>query len=210
MPGAPRQVSHRSRPLASWQDETVLQDVVTPATPVKLAPAPVAARTQAQPEPPPDRATLLQRARALADRGDLEEARRLGEATLRTERLDPDAYLLLAAICQELGDLEAALAALRRALYLAPDSALAHFLLGSLLFRRGERKQGRRSMEAVVTLLSAAPRDDALPGGDGFTAGRLLDAACGYLAVTHQPSAHARTGGEGWKEFAGGRRRANG
>jgi chemotaxis protein methyltransferase CheR len=75
------------------------------------------------------------------------------------------------------------MAALRRAIYLAPDSAPAHFLLGSLLVRQGKRRQGQRSLETVVSLLSRIPRDEALPGGDGLTAGRLLDAARAHLEV---------------------------
>ncbi len=199
-----------SAPVTGRPDKALLPEVPGSPAPVRLPGGQAAPRAPAVPEPPPDRATLLQDARALADRGRLEEARRLCEAALRKDRLDPDAHLLLAAIYQELGDLAAALAALRRALYLAPDSAPGHFLLGSLLLRRGERKQGRRSMEAVVTLLSAVSFDEPLPGGDGFTAGRLLDAARGYLAVTHQPSAHARVEGKGPRQYDGGRRRANG
>ena len=183
------QPSAVSLPMVSWPAETRLPDVMTPAAPIGLPTRAAAPTIPALPELPPDRATLLERARMLADQGHLEEARRLCEAALRKERLDPDAQLLLAAICQELGDLPGALVALRRALYLAPHSAPAHFLLGTLLFRRGEQKQGRRRMETVVSLLRAVPPDEALPGGDGFTAGRLLDAVRGYLAAAPPPSA---------------------
>ena len=130
---------------------------------------------------PPDTVSDLARARTLADRGDLEEAARLCEAALARDRLDPEAHLLFAAVCQERGQTSAAVEALRRAIYLAPDSAPAHFLLGSLLLRQGKRTQGRRSMETVVGLLSPLPRDMALAGGDGLTAGRLLETARAYL-----------------------------
>jgi chemotaxis protein methyltransferase CheR len=126
----------------------------------------------------------LQLAQALADRGKLEAARELCEAALARDRLDPEAHLLLAAICHEQGEFLAALEALRRAIYLAPDSAPAHFLLGSLLLQQGQRKRGRRSMETVVSLLSSVPRDEAVAGGgDGLTAGRLLETARMYLEL---------------------------
>jgi len=128
-----------------------------------------------------DRGTILQRARTLADQGNLEEARRLCDLAMAHDRLDPEAYLLLAAICQEQGETSVALDALRRTLYLAPDLAPAHFLLGSLLLRQGKRKQARRSMGTVVKLLSSRPRDEVVPGGDGLTAGRLLETAQAYL-----------------------------
>ena len=74
-----------------------------------------------------------------------------------------------------------ALAALHRTIYLAPDSAPAHFLLGSLLLRQGQRQRGRRALETVVRLLSALPDDELVAGSDGLTAGRLLETARAYL-----------------------------
>ncbi|MDE2058111.1 MAG: tetratricopeptide repeat protein [candidate division NC10 bacterium] len=135
--------------------------------------------TEAPPETPSD----LQRAQALADQGKLEAARELCEAALVQDRLDPGAHLLLAAVCHERGEIPLALEALRRAIYLAPDSAAAHFLLGSLLLRQGQRKRGRRSMETVVSLLNSVPREEAVAGGDGLTAGRLLETARAYLEM---------------------------
>jgi chemotaxis protein methyltransferase CheR len=148
--------------------------IETPVSPVK---SPVKERTASR----PDRDLYLGRARILADQGNLEEARRLCEAALSRDRLDPEAQLLFAAILQERGEIQAALEALRRAIYLAPDSASAHFLLGSLLIREGKRRRGRQSMETVVRLLSSVPRDQPVPGGEGLTAGRLVETARAYL-----------------------------
>ncbi len=131
----------------------------------------------------PSDAEDLAHARALADQGQLERARRLCQAALARDRLNPETYLLLAAICQEQSEVPAALQALRRALYLAPHSAAAHFLLGSLLLQRGEGRHARRSMQNVVHLLSQVPRDQPVPDGDGFTAGRLREAAQAYLEL---------------------------
>ncbi len=77
-----------------------------------------------------------------------------------------------------------AMEALRRAIYLAPESAPAHFLLGSLLLRQGKRKQGQRAMETVVSLLSPLARDEPVAGSDGLTAGRLLETARAYLEAS--------------------------
>jgi len=140
--------------------------------------------SEGEAETPPALAGDLECARALADQGRLDEARELCEAALARDRLDPEAHLLLAAICQERGEVPAALEALRRAIYLAPESAPAHFLLGSLLLRQGKRKQGQRSMETVVSLLNPVPRDEPLAGSDGLTAGRLLETARAYLEAS--------------------------
>ena len=144
-------------------------------------PAPPTAPRSAEARAAPDRAAQLARARALADHGELEPARTLCQALLAGDRLDPETHLLLAAICQEQGEPAAAMEALRRALYVAPDSAPAHFLMGSLLFQHGERRRARRAMETVVGLLASVDRDEVLAGSDGLTAGRLLETAQGYL-----------------------------
>lgn len=127
--------------------------------------------------------TALQRAKVLADRGNLEDALRLCESILARDRLDHEAYFLLAAIAQERGEIPAALRALRRVVYLAPNFAAAHFLLGGILLRQGQHKQGVRSMETVVRLLNPLPCDEEMPGSDGLTAGRLLETARAYLEI---------------------------
>jgi Tfp pilus assembly protein PilF len=131
----------------------------------------------------PDAASLLQRARDLADQGQLDDAHRLCELALARDQLDPEAHLLMAAICQERGEVGTAVEALRRAIYLDPDSAPAHFLLGSLLLRQGEQRRGQRSMETAVGLLSSRPRDEVVPGTDGLSAGPLLEMARAYLEL---------------------------
>jgi len=174
----------------SWD---LVPDLWTP-TPNPQPPTPDTWPLVSGPQPPTlGPRPLLERARVLADQGKLEEARHLCEAALGRDRLDPEAHLLLAAICQECGEIPAALEALRRVIYLAPDSAPAHFLLGSLFFRQGEHRQGRRSLETVVSLLSSVPPDESVPGGDGVTAGRLLETARMYLEMSSQPSAISKS-----------------
>ena len=131
----------------------------------------------------PDRVINLQSVRVLADQGHLEQARCLCETVLAQERMNPEVSLLHAAICQEQGDIHAAIEAISRAIYLDPDSAAAHFMLGCLLLRQGDRQRGRRSLEAVEALLSSASPDETVPGSDGLTAGRLLETAQTYLEM---------------------------
>jgi chemotaxis protein methyltransferase CheR len=178
-----------SPPVASWQPETGFPAhpdpfPFAPALEAAATPqAPVPSPSTAQAEDLPDPATLLRRARTLADRGDLEQARHLCQAAVGRDRLNPETHFLLAAICQERGEVPAALEALRRAIYLAPEFAPAHFLQGSLLLRQAKRRRGQRSMETVVRLLTSVPHDEPVPGSDGLTAGRLLEMARAYLEV---------------------------
>jgi chemotaxis protein methyltransferase CheR len=141
-------------------------------------------RPAPNPQPPaPNPQPLLERARILADQGNLVEARRLCDAALARDRLNPRAYLLLAAIQQEQGEILDALDALRRAVYLDPDAVLPHFLRGILLIRQGKQRQGVLCMETVMRLLARIPREELAPDGDGLTAGRLMEMAQEYAAI---------------------------
>ncbi len=97
-------------------------------------------------------------ARALADRGRLEEAFVACQAAIEHDRLDGEPHRLLAAIHQERGDTAAALAALRRALYLDPGSFEAHLALGALLLRCGRRERGLRHLTTARLLEADACR----------------------------------------------------
>jgi chemotaxis protein methyltransferase CheR len=183
----PASVFHRKeRPL-----EAALPPQIWPAetSPPPALEFPVTLETNAGPARLPAESPVEERrdgslaaARALADQGKLESARLVCEAVLARDRLEPDAHLLLAAICQELGDIPAAVDGLRRAVYLAPDSAPAHFLLGALLLRGGARRRGRKCLETAFRLLESVPSEQALDGAGGLTAGRLKETARAYLA----------------------------
>jgi chemotaxis protein methyltransferase CheR len=142
--------------------------------------SPPADRASEPPPTPAIPAPVLERTRLLANEGRLDEAAALCEAVLTRDPLDLEAYLLLAAIRQEQGAVRPALEALRRAIYLAPDCATAHFLLGGLLLRRGDRDRARRAMDTVVDLLRGVPADEPVTGSDGVAAGRLLETARAY------------------------------
>jgi len=159
------------------------------------APAPVARPRPPRPIPPsrtrqpvpsrsPDATALVEQSRAEADRGNLDAARDLCREAVGRDRLAPDAQLLLAEIEQERGDVPAALDAARSAVYLAPDSPTAHFLLASLLLRRGQTEKAQRTMRTVVDMLGSVPPDELVAGGDGLTAGGLLETARAYLEST--------------------------
>lgn len=121
------------------------------------------------------------RARILADRGRHAAARALCDAIM-ADGTDYEASLLLGAVCEEMGDFDAAFSAIRTALYLVPDSAAAHFLMGSVLSRLGRVEQARRSMATVLRLLdmSAVP---AMPIADEHAAADLRRLAATYFST---------------------------
>jgi len=124
---------------------------------------------------PPDTAgeSLVELARDLANRGELQDARSLCITAAQRNPLDLEAHLLLAAVSEECGDSGAAQTALRRALYLEPDCALAQFTLGTLLFRQGKRQRGKRLVEAAALTLEGLPGEGVLEHSGGMTAGEL-------------------------------------
>jgi chemotaxis protein methyltransferase CheR len=113
------------------------------------APADARPDQDERPEPLP---SALERARAAADQGRADVAVELCLRALRDDPLDADAHLLMAAIEEERGDLAAAIAAVRRAIYTAPDSPTAHFRLGTLLLRRGDEIAAHRSLATAAEL----------------------------------------------------------
>ena len=136
-----------------------------------------------------DSATLCRAARDCANQGRLAEALEWCEKAIAAEKLDPARHYLLATIRQERGEAEAAAEALKRALYLDPDFALAHFALGNLRLSQGRRREAERHFDNTLALLCARPHEEVLPESDGLTAGRLAEIIGSVLAS--QPRAAA-------------------
>ncbi|MBW2203684.1 MAG: tetratricopeptide repeat protein [Deltaproteobacteria bacterium] len=94
----------------------------------------------------PEQMALL--AKAYANMGKLDEARKWCEQTVQTEKLNPDYHYLLASIYQEQGLVEEPIKSLRHAIYLDPDLVMAYFLLGHLI--RGHGKPGESISETPL------------------------------------------------------------
>jgi chemotaxis protein methyltransferase CheR len=142
-------------PVRPLPPSSVTSPAVPPAigiqrSPVKSRPVPRI------PDEPADLTAALNRARDLADRGRLEDARRACEEMLAADRLNADAVLLLAEICSDIGDDAAAHAAARTAVYVAPDSPRAHFLLAGALLRLGKADRAARAMATARSLAASA------------------------------------------------------
>lgn len=88
---------------------------------------------------------------------------------------NPDCHYLQATVLLEQGDGVRAVRELRHALCLDPDFVPAHLALGNLNRTRGKAEVARRHYRHALRTLSACPRDEAVPGADGMTAGRLSE-----------------------------------
>ncbi len=106
---------------------------------------------------------LIAQVRHLADTGNAPAAEQAAIDALRQFPLSPELHYLHAIVCAERGRSDAAIAALRRVLYIDPTLALAHFTLASILLRAGRQDEARRSYQAALTSCSGQSPDDPLP-----------------------------------------------
>ena len=108
------------------------------------------------------------------------EQQRSGEARewlQRARALDPaalPAYWLEAQLAQQEGDLPAALQALHKLLYLAPECPMAHFRQGLLLREAGRRQAGDRALRLCRQLLQHDDGGQPLQFAEGLGATQLL------------------------------------
>jgi chemotaxis protein methyltransferase CheR len=145
------------------------------AVPVVASPDVPVARPAVATAPDPERETPAVAARRCADEGSLEEALRWCDKAVAADSLDASNHYLRAMILRERGDLEAAAAALERALYLQPTFVLAHFALGNVRLAQRRGLEARRHLANALEFARRHRPGEMLEGSEGITAGRLAD-----------------------------------
>ena len=111
-----------------------------------------------------------------------EEAERIAEAALRRHPLDAPLHYLRASLLLSLDRDEEAEHEAQRALYLDRSLAVGHFLLGTILRKRGARPLAQRAFRNVRDLCAARPSDEEVTAGAGEKAGALHLAASAEMA----------------------------
>ncbi len=129
-----------------------------------------------------NREACILHVKAVANFDSRTAAGRCGEAVSR-HPLCAELNYLHAVLLMEINDDGAAVAAARRAVYLDRSLAAAHYLLGSILQRRGELTAARRAFRNSAKLCAARPADVRVPLTDDETCGQLLQAAHVQLAA---------------------------
>jgi len=122
-----------------------------------------------------DPKAMILLAKTFANQGKLSKALEWCEKAIAIDKLKPEFYHLYAAILQEQGQTDRAMEALKRALYLDPNFALAHFMLGNLTRQRKKIKESNKYLENAHSLLNIHKKDEILPEAEGMTAGRLME-----------------------------------
>ncbi|MDI9370529.1 MAG: hypothetical protein GX181_05890 [Synergistaceae bacterium] len=116
----------------------------------------------------------LKNARHLANIGKVGDAMDWVDRAFEIDGSSPEAFYLAGLIFSELSDERQAVSSLRRAVYLAPNFALAHYGLGGFALRAGKNEEADRHFRNAEEALSSLPYDALLWGENGVTAGELL------------------------------------
>lgn len=139
------------------------------------------ARPPRETAPKRDAAAEIAELRALADRGLLAEARHRCQTLLVEDQLNSGASLLLTEICVELGDLDSACIAARHTVFLSPESAIAYYLLGTILVKQGETLKARRAMSTALSLAGEVPLDTPTSVDSESMHGHIRRGAAAFL-----------------------------
>ena len=146
-------------------------------TPVVMAPSVVATSPGVLRASP----ASVELMRALADKGDIAAALALCTDLLTESPLCARLHFHEGILHLAAGAHIKAVDALRRAVYLKKDFALAHFHLGLALLEMDEVKAGRRAVSAAMQCTAQVLHDTLVEDGDGMTAGDLRAMARHYL-----------------------------
>ena len=181
-PSAKASRSAPTRVLAPRASTSPLRRVQPPArtAPASPAPPPAPAARVGQaltppPTPPPPAgrsvSDTLEQAVAAARAGQFDVAEEF--ARLAARELSPEAYLLLAMVSEGRGDVQGAVAAVRKALYLEPQLAIGHAMLVALYGRLGQPEDAERARRNALHALEGLDDEHVLRGVEAMTVGGL-------------------------------------
>lgn len=143
------------------------------------------ARRAAEPEPPPTALPHdpeLAAAHLLVDAAHVPDALAAVDDVLARRPLDPEAHFEKAVVLTELGRLDEAEDACRRALYLARGQPFVHFFTALLRLQRRDRSGAARALRTAAALAERLAPSAAVPLSHGMTARALAEAARFHLS----------------------------
>ena len=123
----------------------------------------------------PDAAVCTLLGQAYANLSAWPEAQEWCELAIKAERLNRQAYYLLALVHQHREHLGPAIEAMKKVIYIDPNFIIGHYNLATLYYKNGQRPQAIKSLDNARRLLAALQPEEMLPESGGVTAGRLLD-----------------------------------
>ncbi|MFL6287951.1 MAG: CheR family methyltransferase [Actinomycetes bacterium] len=148
------------------------------------APAPPPTTTPKLPSPVED----MLRAREALNAGNYAEAASLAERATAAHPLLVEGYIIEGRALSNQGDDDGAIVALRKAVFLDPGAAQAHFLLATTLSRVGDPNGAALSFASAAETLPNASAETLSELLDGRAVSDLVD-LCRQLAESLQPKA---------------------
>ena len=121
-----------------------------------------------------DPAACARMARTCADEGRFDAAKTWCRLALDRDSLLVDAHYTQSLICQAEGDLDGAIEALKKTIYLDPEFVLGYFNLANLYRARAQPKLARRHQAEAVRLVAGMDGETEVPGSDGLNAEQLM------------------------------------
>ena len=161
-------LSVSAAPPATFEANPASLEQSPPARPAGSAPT-----RNADKAPPATPEELAAGARALANRGQIQEALAWSKRWIAADKVNAAAHYLHATVLQELGQGEDARRSLQRVIYLQPRFALAHFALGNLARADERPREANKHFANALHVLRDLPPDELLPESDGMTAEQL-------------------------------------
>jgi len=146
-------------------------------------PPPESPRTPKMPSP----SVHARRARAFADQGQYSEALECCDRWIEYDKMNAAAHQLRAMVLMEMGNPTAARNSLQRAVYLVPESPMAHFALGSLEQAAGCSEPALHHYLTTRDLLDRYSPDTVLDPAAGITANQLRGAVDQLIDACCQP-----------------------
>lgn len=116
---------------------------------------------------------LLLIVKSYANMGRLEDAKNWGTKLTANNTTSVEAYHFLATVLLELGELESAETALKKALYLDRDNLQVLLTMGNVLKRQGKKQFASKCFKNMQNLLSFREEEELVPGFEGLTVGRV-------------------------------------
>jgi len=113
--------------------------------------------------------------RSLANERKLAESVRYCDKWVAIEKFNPSAHYLRALLLQESGATDEAIQALRRALYIDPNFAIAHFAMGNIARSQGRHHEADKCFIGALRSLHGRPADEELADSEGMRVGRLIE-----------------------------------
>ena len=136
--------------------------------------AEVASACEVLPDREKNTGTMILLTRAYANQGQLDLAENWCRKAIASDRINPETHYLLASILQELGREEEAAESLQRVLYLDHTCILAHYDLGNISLRQGDKKKACLHFRTTEKILAKMPDNAVVPYSEGLNAAKLL------------------------------------